>query len=70
MSEIEDPIDDTERPRRPVDISALVAGVAVLAFCAAVAFGGIDSLDGQLRVVWPLVLGAVGIALLAGVRRR
>lgn len=70
MSEIEHSIEDTARPRRPVDITALVAGVAVLAFCAAVAFGGIDSLDAQLHIVWPLVLGAVGIALLAGVRRR
>lgn len=70
MNEIQDPIDETERPRRPIDITALVAGVAVLAFCAAVGLGEIDSLDGQLRVVWPLVLGAVGIALLAGVRRR
>ncbi len=69
-SESEQLIEDTRPPRRPVDVTALVAGTAVLAFCAAVAFGGIDSLDGQLRIVWPLVLGAIGVALLAGVRRR
>lgn len=63
--------DDAEVPqRRLLDVTALVAGVAVLAFCAAVTFGDLDTVDDQFRVVWPLVLGAIGIGLLAGVRRR
>lgn len=70
MSDIERTTDGADPHGRPVDILALVSGVAVLAFCTAISLGDIDTLGDQLHIVWPLVLGAVGIALLAGVRRR
>ena len=60
---------DADR-RRPLDITSLVAGVVVLAITAAFAFGEPDSLHDQGRVVGPLVLLGIGVALLVGSIRR
>lgn len=56
--------------RRPLDVTSLVAGVVVLAIAAAFAVGDPDSLHDQGRVVGPLVLLGVGVALLVGSLRR
>lgn len=67
---------DREEPPRPaprargVDLVSLVAGVVVAVVWVAFAFGDLDSLGDQARVVWPTVLVAVGIGLLASSRRR
>lgn len=66
----DDDVDVGEGARRPIDVTALVAGLVVLAFCAATTFGDLDSLEDQLRIVWPLALGAIGVGLLADIRRR
>lgn len=63
------PATETGR-RRPLDITSLVAGVVVLAITAAFAFGEPDSLHDQGRVVGPLVLLGIGVALLVGSIRR
>ena len=65
-----DPTPTDARRQRPLDITSLVAGVVVLAITAAFAFGEPDSLHDQGRVVGPLVLLGIGVALLVGSIRR
>lgn len=62
--------DDAPTSTPKVDVASLVAGIVVLALAAAFAFGDLDRLDVQTRVVWPTVLLGVGVALLLGGRRR
>jgi hypothetical protein len=66
------PPDDAPRGEvvRRIDPVSLVAGIVVAILCAAYAFGDLDGLGVQARVVWPTILLGVGVALLATSRRR
>jgi hypothetical protein len=64
-----DRADEGEVARR-VDPVSLVAGIVVAVLCAAYAFGDLDGLAVQARVVWPTILLGVGVGLLATGRRR
>lgn len=65
-----DDVDDRESARRPVDPVSLVAGIVAAILCAAFAFGDLDGLAVQARVIWPTILLGIGLALLATSRRR
>ena len=65
MTQVHESADPSAR-RRPLDVTSLVAGVVVLVIAAAFAFGDPDSLHDQGRVIGPLVLLGVGVALLVG----
>ena len=70
MNEDQPPVHDdatgdrSERP--PFDLSSLVAGIVVLALAAAFAFGDLDTVRDQARIVWPIALLGVGVGFLFG----
>lgn len=52
--------------RHALDLTSLLAGLVFVAVAIGFLAGGIDSQEAQLTVMWPLLLIALGIALLAG----
>lgn len=57
-------------PRRRIDVVSLVAGLVFLVMAAAFALAGLDSLEEQVRLVWPTALLGIGLGMLLGTRDR
>lgn len=55
---------------RRIRITPLVAGLVFLVTAAAFAFGDLDSIEDQIRVVWPGAMLAIGVGMLLGARQR
>lgn len=61
--------DQGESDRR-FDLVVLVAGLVFLAMAVAFTVADMDSLETQVRVVWPTSMLAIGGGMLLGLRRR
>ncbi len=61
------PLDDAGGTR--LDTASLVAGVVFLAMALAFAIADLDSLEDQVRYVWPVTLLAIGAGMLLATRR-
>jgi hypothetical protein len=62
--------DDVPSRSRRIRITPLVAGIVFLVMAAAFTFGDLDSIEDQIRVVWPGSMLAIGIGMLLGARQR
>ena len=70
---VDQPLDaEATSRRRPVlrDRLALCVGLAFLAIAVAFGFGDLDDFETQVRVVWPVILLATGVGVLAQVATR
>ena len=56
--------------RHALDLVSLVSGLVFVTVAVGFLTGGLESLSVQFKLVWPLLLIGLGIALLAGSRRR
>jgi hypothetical protein len=56
--------------RPPFDVASFVAGIVVLALAAAFAYGDLDSVRDQARIIWPIALLGIGLGFLAGAGHR
>jgi hypothetical protein len=61
---------DVPSRARRIRITPLVAGIVFLVMAAAFAFGDLDSIEDQIRVVWPGSMLAIGVGMLLGARQR
>ena len=62
--------DEDGSGRPPFDPASFVAGIIVLALVAAFAYGDLDSVHDQARIVWPIALLGIGLGFLVGGGRR
>lgn len=64
-----DPTPSSSRQRR-VDVVGVVAGIVFVSMAIAFAVAGLETLEEQLRLVWPTALLGIGLGMLLGTRRR
>ncbi len=65
-----DELHDDQQPDRRLDPVALVAGLVFLAMALAFSIAELDTIEDQVRYIWPTALLALGLGMLLGVRRR
>lgn len=70
MHDRPDDLHDDQQPDRHLDPVAMVAGLVFLAMALAFSIAELDTIDDQVRYIWPTTLLALGLGMLLGVRRR
>lgn len=60
----------TSSSRWRVDVVGVVAGIVFVSMAIAFAVAGLETLEEQLRLVWPTALLGIGLGMLLGTRRR